>query len=93
MKPLIKPYSETVKTAAQLMDMPVFEAEEEMEERLEELRIPKISVTIYVNWASWNALTHQELAKAFGLTVTTVRSHINKIKRKFPHLFIRPQAS
>jgi len=87
MKPRIKPYSQIVETAAELMDMPVFEAELEMDSRLRKLAIPKIAVTIYVNWASHNALTHQDLAEALGLTVTTVRSHLNKIKRKFPWLF------
>ena len=93
MRPRIKPYSQTVETAAELIGIPKFEIEEELEERLEELGIPKIAVTLYVNWASHNVLTHQELAEALGLSVTMVRSHLNKIKRKFPHLFLRPQVS
>ena len=87
MKPLIKPYSATVETAAELMGIPKFEIKEEMEERLEELGIPKIAVVLYVNWASHNVLTHRQLAEALGLSVTAVRSHLNKIKRKFPWLF------
>lgn len=87
MIPRIKPFSQTVETAAELMDTPKFEIEKELEERLEELGIPKISVTLYVNWASHNVLTHHDLAEALGLSVTMVRSHINKIKRKFPWLF------
>ena len=87
MIPRIKPYSQIVETAAMLFDMPVFEAEEEMEERLEALRIPKVAITIYVNWASHNTLTHQELAEALGLPKTVVRSHLQTIKRRFKHLF------
>ena len=90
MKPRIKPYSQTVETAAELLGIPVFEAEMEMDARLRKLGIPKASVMLYVNWASHNALTHTELAEALGLTVTTVRSQISKIKRKFPHLFLWP---
>lgn len=93
MRPRIKPYSQTVETAAELMGIPKFEIEEEMEERLEALGMPKIAVTLYVNWASHNVLTHQELAETLGLSVTIVRSHLNKIKRKFPYLFLWSQVS
>ena len=91
MKPLIKPYSAIVETAAELMGISMSDAEFEMDTRLREMAIPKISVLLYVNWADWNVLTHQELAEAFGLTVTTVRSHLNKIKKKFPWLFTSGQ--
>ena len=87
MTPRIKSYSEIVKTVAQMFNMDELDAEVEMGVRLRALGIPKIGVTIYVNWADWNVLTHSELAEALGLSVTTVRSHLNKIKRKFPWLF------
>ena len=93
MKPRIKPYSQTVETAAQLMNMSIFEAELELDARLRKLGIPKIAVTLYTNWASHNVLTHSELAEALGLSIATVRNHLRKIKRKFPHLFLRPQVS
>ncbi len=87
MRPRIKSYSQITETAAELMGIPKFEIKGEMEERLEELGIPKVAVLLYVNWADWNVLTHQELAGALGLSMTMVRSHLNKIKREFPWLF------
>jgi len=88
MIPRIKPYSQIVETAAMLFDMPVFEAEEEMEERLEALGIPKVAITIYVNFASHNVLTYLELAEETGLTEATIKMHLQTVKRKFPHLFL-----
>ena len=87
MEPRIKTYSQIVETAAQLMDMPVLDAEFEMDAKLRELKIPKIAVVLYVNWADWNVLTYLQLAEATGLTLTAVRSHLQTIKRRFKHLF------
>ena len=91
MGPLIKSYLETVKTAARLFNISELDAEIEMDRRLRKLGIPKIAVVLYINWASWNVLTHQELAEALGLSVTTVRSHLQTIKRRFKHLFTSGQ--
>lgn len=93
MTPRIKPYSEIVETAAWLLRMSVLDTEMEMGVRLRRLGIPKTAIVLYVNWASHNVLTHSELAEELQLTVTTVRSHLRKIKKKFPHLFLRPQVS
>ena len=86
-KPLIKPYSEIVKTAARLFNISELDAEIEMDARLRKLKIPKIAVVIYVNWASHNALTAKEIAEEMGLTEAEVRLHLQTIKRKWKYLF------
>jgi len=91
MKPRIKSYSQIVETAAQLMNMSILDAEIEMDVRLRRLKIPKVAVILYVNWADWNVLTYDQLAKATGLTTTAVRSHLQTIKRRFRHLFTSGQ--
>jgi len=86
-KPLIKPYSEIVKTAARLFNISELDAEIEMDARLRELNIPKIAVVIYVNWASHNVLTIKEIAEEIGLTEAEGRQHLRTIKRRWEHLF------
>lgn len=86
-KPLLKPYSEIVETASRLMGISMPEAEMEMNARLRKLKISKMTVVIYVNWASHNTLSCKEVAKATGLTKTLVRSHLQVLRKKFPWLF------
>jgi len=88
MKPKLKPYSEIVETAAELYSMNGLDAEFEMDARLRELKLPKIAVVIYVNFASHNVLTYSELAEETGLTETMVRSHLQVVRHRFPHLFL-----
>jgi len=88
MRPKLKPYSEIVKTAAELFNMNGLDAELEMDARLRKLAIPKIAVVLYVNWAGWNVLTYPELAEETGLTITAIKVHLQTVKRKFPYLFL-----
>ena len=102
-KPKLKPYSEIVETAArmikdeetipsedsrELTEVDILDTEIEMNVRLRELKISKIAVVLYVNFASHNVLTYSELAEETGLTVAAVKVHLQTIKRKFPHLFL-----
>ena len=86
-RPLLKPYSEIVKTAAKLFNMSELDAEIEMDARLRKLKIPKIAVVAYINWASHNALSYKEIAEAMGIPKGTVKVHLWHIKRKWKHLF------
>lgn len=86
--PLIKPYKHTVQTAAEIFDMPFIEAEEEMYERLCDLGLSELDVVIYVNWASHNALTYNELAQHLDISIETAKWRMQNLRRVFPHLFL-----
>ena len=102
-KPRLKPYSEIVETAARMVvgeetvpgedlreitEDDVLDAEIEMSTRLKELKLPKIAVVVYVNYASHNVLSYSELAEATGLTEAAIKVHLQTVKRRFPHLFL-----
>ena len=84
----LKSYSEIVKTAAKMFNIYELDAEIELDARLRVLKIPKIAVVLYANWAANSVLTYNELAEATGLTSGKVKTHLRTIKRKFPHLFL-----
>jgi len=88
MRPRLKPYSEIVKTAAELFNMNGLDAELEMDAKLRKLKLPKIAVVLYVNFASHNVLTYPELAEETGLTIAAVKVHLQTVRRKFPYLFL-----
>ena len=95
-KPLLKPYSEIIKTASKLFKTSELDAEIELDAKLRELKIPKIAVVVYVNWASHNALSYKEVAKATGLTKIMVQSCLQILRKRFPWLFnfgARPRLS
>ena len=102
-KTKLKSYSEIVETAAriikdeetipgensrELTEIDILDTEIEMNARLRELKIPKIAVVLYVNFASHNVLTYTELAEETGLTETMVRSHLQVVRHRFPYLFL-----
>lgn len=85
--PKLKPYSEIVKTAAKLFDVDELNVEAELDMRLKRLKISKTMVVIYVNWADWNTLTYSQIAEATGLTTLVVKNSLQKLRRRFKHLF------
>jgi membrane-anchored protein YejM (alkaline phosphatase superfamily) len=85
--PLIKPYEATVQTAAEMLDTTYMEADEELYERLCDLGLSKIDVVIYVNWASHNALTYDELTQHLDISRDEIKWRMQKLRRVFPHLF------
>ena len=86
--PLIKLYKSIVETAAEIFDMPYIEAEEDMYERLCDLGLTELDVVIYVNWASHNALTYNELTEHLDISVETIKWRMQRLRQVFPHLFI-----
>ena len=103
MKPRLKPYSEIIETAArmikneetmpgegsrELTEIDILDVGIEMDARLRELKLSKTAVVLYVNFASHNVLTYSELAEEIGLTEAAIKTHLQTVKRKFPHLFL-----
>lgn len=91
--PRIKPLSDIIITAARLFNTDVLDAGIELDRKLRELNIPKLAAVLYVNWADYNVLTYNELADELDIDVCIVQSHLNKLRRRFPCLFIRPTVS
>lgn len=89
--PLIKTYKSIVQTATELFDTPYIEAEEEMYERLCDLDLSELDVVIYVNWASHNALTYDELTLHLGIPRDEIKWRMQKLRRVFPQLFTLAQ--
>jgi len=102
-KPRLKPYSEIIETAArmikdeetmpgedsrELTEIDILDVGIEMDARLRELKLSKTAVVLYVNFASHNVLTYSELAEEIGLTEAAIKTHLQTVKRKFPHLFL-----
>lgn len=87
-KPVLKSYKEIVKTAARLFNISELDAEIEMDKRLRALKIPKIAIVLYVNWANCLVPTYDQLAAATNLTVVAVTSYFRIIRRRFPYLFL-----
>jgi DNA-binding MarR family transcriptional regulator len=87
MRPIIKPYDSTVRLAAHLFNMDILEANYTMAEKLRDLKLTKLSIVLYVNWASHNALTYNELAEALNITVQKVKAELRRLRDVFPHLF------
>ena len=86
-RPLIKPYTDIVATAANLFDITYAEADEFMYMRLRELDLDELDVVIYTNWASHNALTQRELSVHLGIGIEHLKWRMQNLKRIFPHLF------
>jgi hypothetical protein len=90
-QPLIKSYKATVQTAAELFDIPFVEADDEMFERLCNLGLSELDVVVYVNWASHNALTYDELALYLDISKGEIKWRMQKLRGIFPHLFCLAQ--
>jgi membrane-anchored protein YejM (alkaline phosphatase superfamily) len=87
MMPVVKPYEGTVQTAANLFGITYSEADEEMIKRLSHLELSELDIVVYVNWASHNALTYNELASHLDIPVKDIKWRLEKLRRVFPHLF------
>jgi DNA-directed RNA polymerase specialized sigma24 family protein len=85
--PKIKSFDDTLRLAAHLFNLDTFDANRIMAENLRKLGLTKLSVVLYVNWASHNALTYGELAEALGLTIKQVKAELRRLRNVFPHLF------